>query len=69
LYAGLSNNATDRILNSDIKELICMNTIYLPEEKLNEKIVQLSVGEVLGNGILRILDDEPLSELFKYKEN
>ena len=65
----LSNNATDRILNSDIKELICMNTIYLPEEKLNEKIVQLSVGEVLGNGILRILDDEPLSELFKYKEN
>ena len=64
----LSNNASQRILDSEIKELICTNTIYLPAEKLNEKIVQLSVGEVLGRGILRILDDEPLSELFKYHE-
>lgn len=64
----LSNDAPKKILNSEIKELICMNTVFLPEEKKNEKIVQLSVGEVLGNGILRILDDEPLSELFKYHE-
>ena len=64
----LSNNASERILNSEIKELICTNTIFLPEEKLNEKIIQLSVGEVLGNGILKILDDEPISDLFKYHE-
>lgn len=62
----LSANAVEKIANSAIKELIITNTVRLPEEKRHEKIVQLSVGSLLGNGILRILSDEPLSGLFTY---
>ncbi|MCL2522193.1 MAG: ribose-phosphate pyrophosphokinase [Erysipelotrichales bacterium] len=61
----LSGDASDRILKSSLKELICTNTVFLPDSKRNEKIVQLSVGKVLGQGIIKILDDEPLSGLFQ----
>ena len=62
----LSGPAVERIINSPIKEMIITNTVRLPEEKRNEKIVQLSVGSLLGHGILKILSDEPLSGLFMY---
>lgn len=62
----LSGKAFERIVNSPIKEMILTNTVKLPEEKKHEKIVTLSVGPLLGHGILRILSDEPLSGLFTY---
>lgn len=62
----LSGPAVERIANSPIKEMIITNTVRLPEEKKHEKIVQLSVGTLLGHGILKILSDEPLSGLFTY---
>ena len=40
--------------------------ILLPEEKRIPKIKVVSVGSLLGHGILRILSDEPLSGLFIY---
>ena len=64
---GLLNGpAIQRIADSAIKEMIITNTVRLAEEKKHEKIVQLSVGSLLGHGILRILSDEPLSGLFTY---
>ena len=62
----LSGPAVERIADSPIKEMIITNTVRLPEEKRHEKIVQLSVGSLLGHGILKILSDEPLSGLFTY---
>ena len=62
----LSGPAVERIVNSPIKEMIITNTVRLPEEKRHKKIVQLSVGSLLGHGILKILSDEPLSGLFMY---
>jgi ribose-phosphate pyrophosphokinase len=62
----LSGPAVSRIAESPIKEMIITNTVRLPEEKRHEKIVQLSVGTLLGHGILKILSDEPLSGLFTY---
>lgn len=62
----LSGPAIERIQNSPLKELIITNTIRLPEEKRIDKIKVLSVGALLGHGILRILSDEPLSGLFTY---
>ena len=62
----LSGKAVERIINSPIKEMILTNTVKLPEEKRHKKIVTLSVGHLLGHGILRILSDEPLSGLFTY---
>lgn len=62
----LSKDAVSKIANSPIQEMIITNTVALPEEKKHPKIVSLSVGALLGNGILRILSDEPLSGLFTY---
>lgn len=66
---GLLNGpAIDRINESPLKELIITNTVKLDQEKKDAcpKIKVLSVGHLLGNGILRILSDEPLSGLFTY---
>lgn len=65
-HGVLSGPAIERIKNSVLKEMIITNTIKLPEEKKIDKITVLSVGQLLGHGILRILSDEPLSGLFTY---
>ena len=41
------------------------NTIALTPEKMAPKIKQLSVGQLFGEGIMRIIDDRTLSELFR----
>ena len=65
-HGVLSGPAIDRINASKIKELVLTNTINIPEEKRVDKIKVLSVGSLLGHGILRILSNEPLSGLFTY---
>lgn len=62
----LSGPAVERIKSAPIEELICTNTIKLPEEKKCEKIVQLSIAKILALGILNIIDGKPISDLFKY---
>ena len=68
-HGVLSGAAVERIKNSCLKEVIITNTIKLPEEKKIDKIKVLSVGNLLGHGILKILSDEPLSGLFTYSYN
>lgn len=58
--------AVERINNSVLKEVICMNTIQLPEHKKSPKIKQLSVGHLFAKGLINIIHDRPLSSLFKY---
>ena len=65
-HGVLSGPAIERITNSCLEEVVITNTIQLPENKKCEKIKVLSVGTLLGHGILRILSDEPLSGLFTY---
>jgi ribose-phosphate pyrophosphokinase len=65
-HGVLSGPAIERVQNSPLKELIITNTIKQPENKCIDKIKILSVGKLLGNGIIRILEDEPLSDLFAY---
>ena len=57
--------AIERLQNSPIKEVVVTNTIPLPAEKKIDKIVQLSVGEFIGRGIIKVLSGSSLSELFK----
>ncbi len=63
-HAIFSYPANERIEESVIKECIVTNTICLPKEKLTPKITQLSVGGLLGQGILKIIHDESISNLF-----
>ncbi len=63
-----SGPAIERINKSSIKELICTNTIQLSDDKQSDKIVQLSIAPLMAQGILNIVQDQPLSGLFKYKE-
>ncbi len=60
----LSGQAVERIMNSPIIEMICTNTVRLPEEKKFPKLVQLSISHLLGQGIINIVDDQGVSTLF-----
>ena len=60
----LSGPAIERIENSAIEQLVTTNTIQLPAEKRSPKVKQLPVGRLLAEGILHILNDQPVSNLF-----
>ncbi|HHX78938.1 MAG TPA: ribose-phosphate pyrophosphokinase [Acholeplasmataceae bacterium] len=62
----LSDPAIERLQNSAIKEVITTNSIKLPEYKRIAKITQLSIAKIIGQGILNIIDDKAVSDLFKY---
>ena len=64
----LSRNASERIVESDIKELVVTDTIKLSSEKKVKKIKILSVANLLGEAILRIHNAESISTLFKEVE-
>ncbi|MFP4077521.1 MAG: ribose-phosphate diphosphokinase [Candidatus Izemoplasmataceae bacterium] len=61
----LSPPAIERIENSAIKEVVCTNTIELTDDKKSPKIKQLSISSLIGQGILNIIMDRPLSSLFE----
>lgn len=65
----LSHPAIERIQNSPIKELVTTNSIKLSEDKKCEKVVQLSIAKILGQGILNIIDGKSVSYLFTYDPN
>ena len=69
-HGVLSGNAIEKINNCALKELIITNTIKQDPAKfeVTNKVKVLSVGHLLGEGIIRILEDEPLSDLFTYQE-
>lgn len=63
----LSGPAIDRIQNSVIKQLIVTDSIYLPEDKKIDKIVEVSIGNLMGNAITRIHENRSVSPLFEKK--
>ena len=64
-HAIFSGPAITRIQNSVLKKVIVTNTIPLSDEaKKSDKIVQLSVAELLGEAIKRIHEESSVSSLF-----
>lgn len=59
-----SGPAIQRINDSVISEVVVTDTISLSEEKKSPKITQLSIGPLLGQSILHIVKDEPISQIF-----
>jgi ribose-phosphate pyrophosphokinase len=64
-HGVLSGQAVERITNSCLKSLLVTNSIPLKEgAKQCEKITVLSVGELLGEAISRIHNEDSVSYLF-----
>lgn len=60
----MSGPAVERIKNSPIERLTVTNTLHIPEEKKFAKLNIIGVGELFGEAIQRIHDEESISVLF-----
>jgi ribose-phosphate pyrophosphokinase len=59
----LSGDAIERIEASLLKEVIVTDTIYKDLSK-STKIKQISIGKILGQSIVHIVNELPISQLF-----
>lgn len=59
----LSGSALERLQNSNIKKMIVLNTINLPESKKLDKFTVLNVAPVISEAIKRINSDRPISTM------
>lgn len=59
-----SSGALDRLQNSILEEVVVTNTIKIDKQEHHTKIKQLSIGSLLGQSILHIVKDEPISQIF-----
>lgn len=65
-HGVLSGPAVERITNSELKEVVILNTIGQPDAvKACPKIRELSAAKLLGEAIRRIANDESVSKLFE----
>ncbi len=69
-HALLSGSAIQRLSETPLNELVVTNSIKLdPEKKACGFIKQLSIASLIGRGILNIIDDKPVSDLFVYNKH
>ena len=61
----LSGPAIERIMGSDIKELVMTSTVPLPKEKRIDKIVVVSISGLFAEAISRIHNETSIGELFE----
>ncbi len=66
-HGVLSGPARERIEASAIEEMIFLNTIPVPAEKMSSKYHFLSVAPVFAETIRRVYSNEPLSSIFEKK--
>ena len=60
----LSGPAIDRIKKSPIEEMVLLNTVPIPEEKMLPYIKTLSVAPLFAEAMTRIFNSESISKLF-----
>lgn len=64
-HAVFSGPAVERLQNSVFTKVIVTDSINLPEDKKFDKLEIVSVGELIGEAIRRINNNEAISSLFK----
>lgn len=62
-HAVLSGPAIDRIEKSPIKEVVLLDTVPIPEDKMLDKFTILPVAPVFAEAIERIYSDKPVSPI------
>lgn len=63
-HAVLSGPAVERLASSPIDELVMLDTIHLPEEKMLPKIKILSVADIFAAAIENVYLDRPISKIY-----
>lgn len=63
-HGVFSAPAIDRLKNSVVDEIVVTNTLPVAPEKQLDKIVVLSIADILADAIRAVFDDESVSELF-----
>lgn len=64
-HAVLSGPAIERIQESAIDEMVFLNTIQIPEEKMLDKFTVLSVAPVFAEAMSRVYNNQPLSSIWE----
>ncbi len=64
-HGVLSGPALDRIEKSVIEKLIVLDTIYLPDEMILDKMEVLSVASFFAESIRRVFNNDSVSKMFK----
>lgn len=67
-HAVFSGPAIERLVDSPINEVVILDTIELPPEKLFDKLTILSSSKLFAEAIRRIYQNDSLSELFVGKK-
>ena len=65
-HALLSGEAIDRLKNSQIKQFIFTDTVFVPEEKRLSNMQFVTVSGIFGEAIKRIYNGESVSALFNF---
>lgn len=63
-HAVLSGPAIQRIKDSAIEEMVFLNTIQIPQEKMLDKFTILSAAPLFAEAMSRVYNNEPLSSIF-----
>lgn len=63
-HGVLSGPAIERIEKSPLKQVVVLDTIEIPKEKLIDKITVVTVADLFAEGIERLYSDLPVSKLY-----
>jgi ribose-phosphate pyrophosphokinase len=67
VHAVLSDPAVDRLASLPVKQIVCTDTIEIPQaarERLGDKLTVLSVAPLIGEVILRAHEGRSVGEMF-----
>lgn len=63
-HAVLSDPATDRLKNSQIKQVVVSNTLPIPSEKQIDNLTILSIAPTIAQTVKAVFEEASVSELF-----
>jgi len=63
-HGVFSGPAIDRLKNAPIDEVVVTNTLPLPDERRLDKIVVLSIADIIAAAIRAVFEDLSVSEIF-----
>jgi len=63
-HGVFSGPAIDRLKNAPIDEVVVTNTLPLPDEKRLDKLVVLSIADIIAAAIRAVFEDTSVSDIF-----